>query len=70
MTVIPEAATAVLGATTTAGAISTVFLPRSRAALAKQAKSHAARAANAEVCEAELEDEIRHLVTARFPAFA
>ncbi|MFJ8752156.1 ATP-binding protein [Streptomyces sp. NPDC102441] len=70
MTAIPEAAAVALGATTTAGAIATVLLARSRAAFVKAARSQAARADHAEAREQELRDEIRHLVTARLPAYA
>lgn len=70
MTAIPEAATVVLGATTTAVAVAAALLARSRAALVKAAASEAARASSAEDREREFRDELRHLVTARLPAYA
>lgn len=60
MTAIYEAATAVLGVTTAAGAIATAFLVRSRAAVS----------ARADTREKELGDEFRHLVTTRLPGYA
>ncbi|MEV8333853.1 ATP-binding protein [Streptomyces niveus] len=70
MTAIPEAATVVLGAMTTAGAVTTVLLTRSRGAFARAVRSQTARADGAEAREAELRGELRHLVTARLPASA
>lgn len=70
MTAIPEAAAVALGATTTAGAIATVLMARSRAAFARSAQAHAERADRAEASEAALREEIRHLVQSRLPAYA
>ncbi|WP_331732705.1 ATP-binding protein (plasmid) [Streptomyces sp. NBC_00015] len=70
MTAIYEAATVALGATTTVGAVGAVVLARSRAALAARAEAQAARATSAEDRERVFADELRHLVTARLPAYA
>ncbi|MFK0154355.1 sensor histidine kinase [Streptomyces sp. NPDC090493] len=65
-----EATTVVLSATTAAGTLATAFLARARATAVKREGSQAARAESAEEREAELQGEIRHLVTVRLPAYA
>ncbi|MGW7823896.1 ATP-binding protein [Streptomyces puniciscabiei] len=77
MTSIFEAATVVLGATTTAGAAATALLDRSRRAvirerneLAEQRGTQEQRLSAAKANEAMLRDELRHLLETRLPARA